>query len=310
MLLDFLAHLHRGGAFAYYHALPQRRSTWYVVDDPPPLQPERARTNIYFSVHPCTDIPPCNAHGEIKDPRFVRSQKRYIAAINCLFAEFDEKDFGNKAAILAHLDDLTVPAPSVLIDSGGGVHAYWLLKDPVVLGSDEQRAAVSLLQDRWVQLVGGDRGAHDLCRVLRVPGSWNFKYEPARPVQWIRADLDRLHPLQALTAHITIQEPAPTVRWSSPRASSITEFNTQHQVGDVLERRGYMWCGRYKMLSPWSSTGQAGVTVDSDTNRAYVHHGSDPLHDGYWKRPFDVVKILDFGGDFKRTLAAVREGRV
>jgi hypothetical protein len=51
------------------------------------------------------------------------------------------------------------------------------------------------------------------------------------------------------------------------------------------------------------------VTVDEDTNRVFVHHGSDPLHDGYWKRPFDVIRILDHSGDFARALAAIREGR-
>jgi hypothetical protein len=309
MLHAFLSHLHRGGAYAYYHVLPQRRSEWYEVGDDPPFEPGRARTNLYFSVHPSTCIPPCNAYGEVKPSMWVRSQLRTIAAINCLFAEYDHKDYGDTAAIIAHLEGLCVPEPSVLIASGGGLHVYWLLAEPYALTSEDRLGAAKLIQDRWVGLVGGDPGAKDLCRVLRVPGSWNYKYEPRRPVGWERCELERVYPLVALTAHlptekVRVVEP---VRWQSD--GCISSFNTRN-VGAVLEQRGYRWQGRRKMLSPYSSTGQPGVTIDEDSNRAFVHHGSDPLHDGYWKRPFDVVKTLDFGGDFDRALAALRDGRL
>lgn len=308
MLVDFLAHLHRGGSYAYYHVLPQKRSEWYEVGDDPPFEPERAKTNLYFSVHPSAAIPPCNAHGEIRQPQWVRSQLKWIAAINCFFAEFDEKDYGS--GIQAHLDSLCIPDPSVLIHSGGGMHAYWLLTEPYLLSNDDRREAAKLMQARWVQLVGGDPGAHDLCRVLRVPGSWNYKYEPRRAVTWVKCDLSLIYPLVALTAHL----PTEKVRTIEPvkwvQSSSISDFNASHPIDSVLASRGYRRCGQRKMLSPYSSTGQPGVTIDAEENRAFVHHGSDPLHDGYWKRPFDVVKILDFGGDFKRALAALREGAV
>ena len=72
----------------------------------------------------------------------------------------------------------------------------------------------------------------------------------------------------------------------------------------VLEARGYVWRGRYRMVSPWSDSKRDGVVVQD--NKVYVHTGSDPLCDGYWKKPFDVVRILDCGGDFKRALEAIR----
>lgn len=311
MLLSFFAHLHRGGAFAYYHVLPQRRSLWYEVGEDPGIDPARARTNLYFSVHPSSVIPPCNAHGEIKQPEFVRSQLRTIAAVNCFYAEYDTKDYGDIAAITAHLDALCVPSPSVLIQSGGGLHAYWLLDSPYVTDSPDRLDVAKHMQAAWVGLVGGDPGAHDLTRVLRVPGSWNYKYAPRRPVAWERCTLDCTYPLTALTAHLPVVkvrqvEPVRTVQVGG----SITDYNDRQSVAALLERRGYRWVGRRKMLSPYSSTGTPGVTVDEDANRVFVHHGSDPLHDGYWKRPFDVIKVLDFDDDFRRALDAVREGRV
>ena len=310
MFHDFARHLHRGGAYAYYHILPQRRSLWYAVGDEPDIDPARAKTNLYYSLHPSRMIPPCNAHGEIRAPQFVRSQLRTIAAINCLYAEYDTKDYGDMDAITAHLNMLCVPTPSALVHSGGGIHAYWLLDVPYALESDDKLQAAKHMQSAWVHLVGGDPGVHDLARVLRVPGSRNFKYDPPRMVEWIRCDLDCVYPLLALTAHL----PPVSVRTTEPirmphKVSNISEYNDRNDVAALLEARGYRWQGRYKMLSPYSSTGQAGVTVDQDSNRVFVHHGSDPLHDGYWKRPFDVIRILDHHGDFKQALASIREVR-
>jgi len=313
MFADFLAHLHRGGSFAYYHTLPERRSVWYAVDEPPAIAPERARSNLYFSVHPARAIPPCNAHGEVVPPAHVRSQLRFIAAVNCLYAEFDAKDYGSAEAIMAHIDALPVPAPSVLIGSGGGIHAYWLLDAPWLMDGEARLGAAKAVQAGWVGVVDGDAAAHDLCRILRVPGSHNFKYDPPRVVTWLRSELGRTYPLPALTAHlppIKVKTVEPVRQVAPLGVRSIDEFNRATDVRDLLRRRGYEERGRHRMVSPWSGSKRDGVSIDDTTNRVFVHTGGDPLADGYWKRPFDVVRLLDFDGDFKRALEAVREGRV
>lgn len=305
--LRFLAHLHRGGAYAYYHALPDRRSWWYPTGSPlaPPVE---CTSNWYFGVHPCTAIPPCNAHGEVKPPRAVRAQKRFIAAINCLYAEFDVKDYGSKEAIARHLADSAFPVPSVVVDSGGGMHGYWLLREPYLLDSDDRREAAALIQRVWVQAIGADASVHDLVRILRIPGTLNFKYDPPRPVQLLECVPDRLYTLPALTAHLPpVHEAEPRFQNDPPRrAASIEAFNRANDVGDVLSRYGYTRRGPRRMVSPHSGSKRDGVTIDPAGNRAFVHTGGDPLCDGYWKRPFDVIKILECGGDFRRALETIR----
>lgn len=305
MIRPFLQHLHRGGAYAYYHALPDRRSWWYKTDAPlaPPVE---CTSNWYFGVFPTTAIPPTNAHGEIKAPPFVRAQKRYIAAMNCLYAEFDAKHYGSKKAIQTHLAESTFPHPSVVVDSGGGLHGYWLLREPWLLSSDDTRAAAEVVQRLWVQTIGADPAVHDLTRVLRIPGTLNFKYDPPRPVTFLAYDLDRLYSLQALTAHLPpVVEPAPRMRLPM-HARSIQDYNEQTDVGQLLQSLGYVWRGTRRMVSPHSGSKRDGVTIDADTNRAFVHTGGDPLCDGYWKRPFDVLKVLECNGDFGRALELIR----
>lgn len=307
-VIPFFRHLHRAGAYAYYHALPERRSYWYPTNKPlaPPVE---CISNWYISVHPSTAIPPCNANGEVREPPYVRAQKRYIAAINCLYAEFDVKDYGSKEAIEAHLANASFPPPSVLVDSGGGLHGYWLLNEPYIIDNDDQRQCAELLQRGWVQqVVGGDKNVHDLVRILRVPGTLNFKYDPPRPVFFISCDLQKTYPIQSLVAHIPpMVESAPRFKNDPPKKSkNIERFNVENPIDQVLSRYGYRAAGRYRMISPASGSARPGVTIDTEGNRAYIHTGGDPLCDGYWKRPFDVIKILECNGDFQRALETIR----
>ncbi len=208
-LLDWL---HRGGNYAHLWGVKDKKKTsrWYQVGQP--AEPFNTQHNNYFGVHPCSTIPPTNAQGKPAPPVAVRSQVDYIAAINCLFAEFDAKHFaGDKPAALAHIEALD-PTPSVVVDSGGGYHCYWLLTDPFILASADDRARADHAQKGWVKRVGSDDGAKDLARVLRVPGTYNFKpeYAPDYPlVRFMRADFDRLYTFDELEALLPPELPAP-----------------------------------------------------------------------------------------------------
>lgn len=304
----FLTHLHRGGAVGYYHALPERKSLWFPSGKAPPV-PRRA-SNWYFGVHPCTAIPPCNAHGEVQKSAYVRAQKSFIAGLNCLYAEFDVKTYGSKQAIRDHLEQQPISMPSVLVDSGGGFHAYWLLAETFAFTNEDQREAGRIIQQLWVATVGGDPAAHDLTRILRVPGTLNYKYDPPRPVGYVYADLDCTFSLRELTAHLPpIREPEPRKPIGKRQAKTIAAYNEQTEIGALLERYGYRWRGTRRMISPDSGSGRDGVSIDHDTNRCFVHTGGDPLCDGYWKRPFDVFRILGCQGDFEQAIKEVRDGR-
>jgi hypothetical protein len=195
---QFLDHLHRGGAVAHWWRFENKVSIWFDVNNrdgkPYPSAWDNSG-NVYFSVHPCTQIP--DNGNEEKEPRFRKSRLEYIAAVNCFFAEFDPKHYGDKEAIKEHLWSLTL-YPSVIIDSGGGLHCYWLLT-PTVMIDDNNREYIKTLQYAWVDLVGGDDDSKDLARVLRPVGTQNRKpkYAPNFPtVSFIECDLERLYRLE------------------------------------------------------------------------------------------------------------------
>ena len=146
-------------------------SLWYPIGRRCAIPAGWADRNVYWAVHPCREIPPANAQGQPRKPHHVRGQLAHIAAVNCLFAEFD----GGADRALQHLEALPY-YPTAVIHSGGGLHCYWILEDTAAV-TDSNRAELAYVQAAWVDLVGGDDGAKDLARVLRVPGTCNYKPE-------------------------------------------------------------------------------------------------------------------------------------
>ena len=88
--------------------------------------------------------------------------------------------------------------PSAIVESGGGLHTYWLLEEPVDAQVEGVRVEVLLrgLSDR----LGGDRGACDFSRVMRLPGTPNFKYTPPRQCQVRELHADRRYDLKDFEA--------------------------------------------------------------------------------------------------------------
>ena len=261
----FLRELWRGApgqpAMVYWWALDGRRSTWFNAKQPaahwPPLP---ADTDVYFGVHPSAAIPASNAQGKPVEPWGVRSQIAGIAGINCLFAEFDQKD----GCTLATVEALT-PAPQVVIASGGGWHAYWLLDDSFFLRTEADRARAQDLQRRWVAHMGGDSGARDLARVLRVPRTFNGKPERkdaagnaprvdflrcnlASPLFYSLDDLEALLPAVA-TAQIVAPPPPPAAAHTNGNGRREAAYLQRAIDGELLKLAKAKDPGRNKALN-------------------------------------------------------------
>ena len=96
--------------------------------------------------------------------------------------------------------------PSILVDSGGGYHLYWLLKEPEVIETPEDRLRVRGYLIGIQEAIHSDT-VHDLARILRVPGTHNLKYASVLPeppvVTVVYADADRRHNLMDFDDYFT-----------------------------------------------------------------------------------------------------------
>ncbi len=187
--------LHRGGPKAYLWTTPGKKTHWYDTTDPVP--DAVAGLNTYAPVHPCTAIPETSSKGKPITPEKVRGRVEHVAAVNTFFADMDDNFYGDDhSAVRDHIENFDLEY-SALTDSGGGFYPFYILDEPWILETDNDRSMARAMQAKFVERIGGDPNAKDLARVLRVPGSVNHKYIPSRPVELLHLNGTR-HTLDAI----------------------------------------------------------------------------------------------------------------
>ncbi len=89
------------------------------------------------------------------------------------------------------------PAPSFILDSGGGWHGYWLLDQPFLLQSDADRQKIAgILRGLFAALGGDEAYVKSVASVMRLPESMNTKSKRDNaPVQVVDWQPDRRYPL-------------------------------------------------------------------------------------------------------------------
>jgi len=142
--------------------------------------------NTYFSVWPRRSDIPNGVRGGSEDTVYA----------TCLFADYDvagpaHKDKNlppSKEVVLEYLKGLEKP-PTVIIDTGYGLDPFWIFKEPVPVHDDTARDRVSGILSgygRHLSKLCKEQGwaldnVFDPARMLRAPGSNNFKLESPVP---------------------------------------------------------------------------------------------------------------------------------
>jgi len=125
--------------------------------------------------------------------------------------------------------DIGWPKP-LLIDSGGGLHCYWLLTEAV--DPDTWRVQASLLKaaTHHFGLLADDSRTADFASILRPPGSFNRKKDPAKPVKV--KHIGEPHPPQTLFDALSLALPpeaiptlAPANFKAAPQAGAMDGLN-------------------------------------------------------------------------------------
>lgn len=138
--------------------------------------------------------------------------KEAIRSVHCVWADIDFKDLsGGKYLLDAqgkpfaenpnwNETDARIEAdgilatfdhrPSLFINSGAGYHVYWFLEQPT---EDVER--VECILRGLVPRLKADSQSAEIARILRVPGTLNFKYDPPREVKVQSYNFDNTYTL-------------------------------------------------------------------------------------------------------------------
>jgi hypothetical protein len=148
-------------------ALPSKHQKFFALDDFKAIEGfcrEHEGENLYFAVA----------------TRNGGGTKDHIKDIPAVWTDIDFKDLPHDEA---KKKIRAFPLrPTFILESGGGYHAYWMLKEPHTKDDIE---AVEALNRAIASSLQGDPAACDASRILRLPDTNNFKYKPSRPVKCI-----------------------------------------------------------------------------------------------------------------------------
>ncbi|MCF8002577.1 MAG: helix-turn-helix domain-containing protein, partial [Halanaerobiales bacterium] len=105
---------------------------------------------------------------------FTRSRKKgtrkYCKHTRVLWADYDNMSLGE---VKYRIDMSKLPGPSMIINSGHGIHCYWKLDKPA---GPEIEPVVKAIANN----TAADGQATDIARVMRLPGTMNVKDDPVR----------------------------------------------------------------------------------------------------------------------------------
>ena len=147
----------------------------------------------YYDVWFCTSLQKDSTTTKGGMPKAIRLARNALL-LKALWVDIDVKPTDPKHyatkidainAVKQFCADVGMPSPTACVDSGGGLHVYWISGTP--LSEPEWRAYAGGLKALLLREgILCDAGlTTDPARLLRVPGTLNHKYNPARPVRLV-----------------------------------------------------------------------------------------------------------------------------
>ena len=235
-------------------------------------------------------------------------RKDNIVEIPVLWVDIDFKDTP-KEQTDSKLKDFP-NEPSVIVDSGGGYHVYWILKEP------ESREGIFYIENilkRLAHYFDGDQGATDASRILRVPGTLNFKYTPPREVKIIKLspalnynpdDFDSFLPELPITQNDS--PPINPTGWQEELLAGVPEGQRNetatHQAGRYLGK-GLSEQEVLEMLCAWNQKNNPPLpekeiqsiveSVTKTHKRNHKEAGGSMPENNLKGRPFVLTRLRD-----------------
>jgi len=134
-----------------------------------------------------------------------RGRTEDVRCLGATWVDMDFKVFQDEQEALVTLSRFSAK-PSIVVHSGGGFHPYWLLDEGIPAGQLNEVVRVN----KGLSVGLGPAGtpldpATDAARVLRLPGTRNFKYTPPRDARVIHWEPERRYKLSDLKAAVPME---------------------------------------------------------------------------------------------------------
>lgn len=276
-------------------------------EDVAPLLDKLQDVDTWISAHPLKAIPSAGRGGD-----------QDVAEVRAIPADLDwahwtrrtDKPLPTEEEVRRRLGQIDSSLrPSIVVHSGHGLQAWWLLASPVT--PDEGAGLIAQI-NALLDSVGLENGRSDLASILRLPGTRNLKGDPV-PVAVESICPERLYVPEHLRKYLPKATAASIGKGTRHHGGSVTDaqqalcnFVIEHHGGHSVRVDGdgemYLWRpgktprdGRHAATVLIGNQGDPILTVFSD-NWSGLAKGSYVLGiDGELHHPSDVTARIRFG---------------
>lgn len=200
---------------------------------------QRRQWNVFFGV--------AKFSGDEDDEGKRHRTKQDVVALKAFWVDIDcgpSKDYPTQSDALTALQDFCKQvglSRPTLVNSGRGIHAYWPL-DRDVTREEWEPVAKRLKEVCATQGLRVDNTCFEVARILRVPGTFNYKGDEPLPVEVLRTG--RVTAYDTFREVLGVREQPAAVRRSgrglSPLAQQL-QSGIENSFARIM-RRGYDGC--------------------------------------------------------------------
>lgn len=177
--IDFLRRWAPEGPWALTSIRPDRKAidtrTFYPTDEDAArrwLGEYNGQRNIYFHVNP-----------PLRDIT-KKAEREDIKSVDWLHVDIDpragedlEEERQRALSLLTSRLPAGVPAPTVVVFSGGGYQGFWKLEQSIPVNGDLDKAEDAKRYNQQLEVLFGADNCHNIDRIMRLPGTVNIPDE-------------------------------------------------------------------------------------------------------------------------------------
>jgi hypothetical protein len=138
-------------------------------------------------------------------PKGARAKKSSIATLPALWLDLDCG--GDRVGwAIEKLNRFTLP-PTMIVSTGGGVQAWWVLRRPFVIEDEQDRKNFEFMLAGLAKVLDGDGAVADVARIMRLPGFANMKPDRDGYIAKIEYEEGELYDITQFWGYIAIANP-------------------------------------------------------------------------------------------------------
>lgn len=191
--------------------------------------------------------------------------------------------------------------PTAVIESGGGLQAWWLF--PELIDAADVKPILEQWATTWKEL-GRRRGWHvdnvfDLARIMRLPGTGNHKADPPQPVKVSRLRPERRYGLDDFEPHMLAAPTPPAPERAAYEGGERTgdRYNAATDPASLLVAHGCVFdheaSGERHYRAPHhAGDTTTGIVVYADGHTTVYSETFAGTHGLEVRRPYDAFGLL------------------